>query len=232
MIAGLLFLLAQGGAENSYRDGVALFEKGQAAAALAPLRRATELEPKDARYWKALGVAYAAEGEYLRAEPALSKACALDRTLADACYFWARALYALDRFEGSLDALAVALPTDKRPWRIHLGMAQALEGLGRAKEAEQRFREAIAEGSRASAEPRYRYGVFLFRQGRTEEAVRPLEDNLRLFPGSAATHLELGRALLELGKVADADRHFQRALEMDPSSGQARLLLERARARQ
>ena len=117
---------------DDYAAGSALFEKGRFADAVPYLRRATNAAPRDARTWKALGVAYAAQKLYRQAESALGRACTLDPKLAGACYFHGRALYALDRFDDSRRALVNAAGLEPRSWTIELGIAQCDEALNAA----------------------------------------------------------------------------------------------------
>lgn len=227
----LLVLLALGvqAPDNAdYRQGVALIEKGQIQAAIAPLRRAVRAAPQNAQAWKALGVAYASLGEYDTAREPFQQACERNSKLEDACYFLARALYATNRFEASLEALAKALAVDKRPYRVRLAMAQSQEALGRAAEAESNFRAAIALGGAGDDKPGVAYGVFLIRQGRVEESIPPLETVLKRFPDSAAANLEMGRALYQLNRLNKAIELLERAVKLDPASAQAHLLLSRA----
>jgi Flp pilus assembly protein TadD len=146
MIAAAFILLFAANVDELYKRGVEAFERGQAAEAVQVLNQAAELAPDNAQVWKALGVVYASRGDFERAADPFSKACALASQLRDACYFHARNLYALNRFEPSLAVLRKALPYDHSPWRIHLGIAQALEALARPQEAEKEFRIAIESG--------------------------------------------------------------------------------------
>jgi len=221
VIAALLLLAAQA-AGTYYQQGVDLYQKGRADEARVHLKRAVEQEPS-ARHWKALGVLEASVRQYAEAEPALREACRLDPKEQDACYYWGRALYALDRFQASLAALEQALAIDRQPGRAHLGMAQALEALGRAAEAERQFRRAVELGAGASADldPRLHFGIFLYRQGRTEEAI----GRLRSARPSARTHYNLGRALFQQGRLDEAERQLRDAIRLDPAYAEAHLQL-------
>lgn len=214
-----------------YQRGVELFEKGQLQAALPFLTRATETYPRDARTWKALGVAYAAQRLYDLAEAPFRRACELDPHLDDACYFYARALYALDRFEPSLQVLKGAAARDPRSWKISLATAEALEALGQSQEAEKEFRSSLSLVRNNDPAPGVAYGLFLIRQGRFEAAVAPLEEVLKRFPGSAGAHIQLGRVLLEQANVAGAILHFEQAVSVQPDSAQAHLLLGKSYVR-
>lgn len=231
MIAVLLLALQTVLNDPDYQRGIELFQKGQPEAATPLLIRATQTSPQDARSWKALGVAYAAQALYEFAEPPFRRACELDPNLDDACYYYGRALYALNRFEPSLQVLERAAGRDAKSWRIHLGIAQALEALGRPEEAGKEFTKTLSLSQNGDPKPGVAYGLFLVRQGRTEEAVAPLEEVLKRFPASAEAHIHLGRAFVEQGKIADAIRHFEKAVAIDPTSAQAHLLLAKGYVR-
>lgn len=226
MLRVLLLLAFQ----TDYERGVSLFEGGNPQAAIEPLERAVKNDPKNAQAWKALGVVHAAMGDYGLAEGPFRNACERDGNLPDACYFWARALYALNRFEESLAALDKGARSERRPWRTQLARAQALDGLGRAEEAERSFRSA-AKDEKADASAGVAYAVFLFRQGRTKEAVEPLNTVLQRYPNAPAANLEMGRVLLQLDRITDALPYLEKAVKLDPSSAPAHLLLSKVYAR-
>jgi Flp pilus assembly protein TadD len=223
----VLLWAALAGQAGDYQQGVALIEKGRPAEAVDYLTRAAANTPADARVWKALGVAHAAQGDYGSAEPAFGRACALDPRLRDACYYHGRALYALDRYEASIDALRRAPDS----WLVRLGMAQSLEALGRAAESEKEYARAEALGRGASPQPGTARGKFLIRQGRFAEASALLANVVKRFPAAPEANALLGRALLEEGRIGDAIRHLERAVEGDPRSAQAHLLLAKAYVR-
>jgi Flp pilus assembly protein TadD len=213
---------------GDYQQGVALFEKGDSAGAIPFLTRAASADPKNAQKWKALGVAYAAQQKYSEAESPFARACELDAMLPDACYFYARALYALDRYEASLAALDRA---DSHFWKVRLARAQALEALGRAGAAEKEFYESVALCQGADPGPGAGLGRFLVRQGRSSEAIALLTKIVNAHPASAEARIGLGRALFEAGDVADAVPHLERAVALTPASAQAHLLLGKAYTR-
>ncbi len=186
---------------------------------------------RDAACWKALGAAQAARQQFALAAVSFEKACALDAKLEDACYYLGRAEYVANRYEASLEALEKALPVEKRPWRVYTAMGEAFEALGRAPEAERSFKKALDNCRGSNERPGLAYGVFLFRQGRTEDALRQFQDVLARFPDSPAANFEAGRALWQLNRVAGAIPLLEKAVKLDPASAPARLLLDKAYTR-
>jgi len=122
---------------SDYEQGVAYFQRGDVASAIPFLTRAAEAHPRDPQMLKALGVAHAARKDYAAAEPSLRLACELDPKLEDACYFHARARYALDRYDASLKALE---RDGRGTWKVRLARAQALDAMGDADRADKEFR--------------------------------------------------------------------------------------------
>src|SRR5262249_14168408 len=111
--------------------------------------------------------------------------------------------------------------------RVHRAIALNYLALFLPSEAERHFIQAIQSAGRArnGEDPRVDYGAFLFRQGRTVEALRPLEQAVRDAPTSAGANLELGRVLLHLNKLTEAAACLERAVAAEPGNSNAHLLL-------
>jgi len=211
-----------------YYLGVARFRVRRLIAARESLERAIKLAPARAAAWKALGVVHAAESNYRLAEAPFRRACELDPHEEDACYYLGRNYYELNRFEAAITAFENALPVDQKRWRVHNDMALALEALGRAAEAEQHFRSAVAENhgeNRPDQNPRIDLGAFLFKQGRAQEALAELEQAVKESPGSARARFELGRAMFSGQRLGQAIQHLEQAVRIDPAHSAAHLLL-------
>ena len=175
--------------------------------------------------WKELGLKLASDRKLEPAADALAKACAQAPKDEDACYYLARTLYTLGRYEEAREPFEKALPAAPKDMlgRVHRAMALNFTALNRPDDAERHFREAVRLGS--DSDPRIDYGAFLFRQGRLEEALPLLEQAVQALPGSARAHTELGRVLLHLGKREAAAAGLEKAVQLDPGSSTARLLL-------
>jgi tetratricopeptide (TPR) repeat protein len=203
------------------------------AAALGLLLMQAEQQPSSAGEWKRLGLGLLTEKKLASAVPPLTKACDLDPGDEEACYYLARALSALSRWEEARAPLEKALRSASKPTlaRVHRATALNFMALGRTAEAEQHFRQAVAAIGKAESlpeDPRIDYGAFLFRQGRTAEALKLLEQAVSAAPKSARAHGELGRVLLHSGKPDAAVSRLEKAVELDPRASSFRLLLGRA----
>ncbi len=218
-------------AQKSYQAGKKLFEKGDIPGSITNLEHAVRLQPRNPTFLTSLGVAFAAASQYEMAEPFFARACAVNPAEDNACYYHGRALYALNRFEPALVSLEKALPHDRRPSRVQLAIAQSLEALGQAVQAEEHFHASVKsyEGQGPpDSDPRIHYGVFLYRQGRTEDALRVFRETVAAVPDSARARMELGRTLLHLGRAREAAKELAKAVGLDPKYAQAHLLLGKA----
>jgi tetratricopeptide (TPR) repeat protein len=189
--------------------------------------------PSNAAEWKRQGLALAADRKLAAAVAPLTKACDLDPRDEEGCYYLGRTLNALGRWDEARAPFEKALRAAPKAMlaRVHRAIALNFMALGRTVEAEQHFREAVAKVSDAKSlpeDPRVDYGAFLFRQGRTDEALQLLRQALKAAPSSARAHGELGRVLLHSGKVDVAVVHLEKALDLDPRASSLRLLLGRA----
>jgi tetratricopeptide (TPR) repeat protein len=229
-IAAVALLLAADPVEL-YRQGTGAFARGQREEAARLLTEAARLAPKNAQIWKALGVVYASAEAYEHAAEPFERACALDPKLVDACYYLGRNLFALNRFAPSLQVLRKALPDDRDPSRVHLAIAQALEALGEAAEAEKSFQAAVKQmrSPHADYDPRVHFALFLYRQGRVREALSPAEAAVQAHPNAARPHFEIGRIHYQLGNLPAAVQHLGRAAELGHEA--APPLLAKAKAR-
>jgi Flp pilus assembly protein TadD len=183
--------------------------------------------PADAAKWKALGVTHAAHGDYAGAEDAFHRACLLDPELPDACLYFGRTLYLLDRFDDAIYVLRAALANDPRNGQIYRIEAMALEASGKTNEADAAFRQAISldKNSPPDENPAIDYGVFLYRLGHAEAALDPLQATVERHPDSARAQLELGCVLLALDRVAQAAAHLERATALAPQAARGHFLL-------
>ena len=217
-------------AEESYRAGTRAFEARDVPAAVAAFRKSLELRPDFAPAWKALGVVLASQADFEGAENAFRNACERQPGLADACLYQGRTLYLLNRFQPAVDVLRPVIQREKEnseAWRL---LALSLEGLGEIPLAGNAFRNAVrfTRGASPNEDPGIDYGVYLFRQGRAEEALAPLDAAVKRHADSFRAHLELGCVQLALDRLEDAASHLERAIALDPRAARATCCSEKS----
>lgn len=232
IVAGVLLpMLAHSqNAEQLYQSGTRFFAENKPESAISALQEAVRLQPNHGPAWKALGVVHASRGDFESAEKPFRNACEIRPAVPDACLYYGRTLYLLDRFQPAIQILqrTLAAAENAETWRL-IGLCE--EGLGRTAEAGAAFRKALGltrgspRGSAPDEDPGIDYGVFLFRQGQAAEAIAPLENALERHADSARAHLELGCILLALDRLAAAAGHLERAVALNPASARSHLLL-------
>ena len=221
-------------AEEFFRQGSRSFAAQDRPAAISAFRNSLKLRPDFGPAWKALGVVFASQGDFENAEDSFRNACERQPRLADACLYHGRALYLLNRFQPAVEVLRHVLQREKdnsEAWRL---LALSLEALGETPAAGDAFRQAVRynRGASPNEDPGIDYGVYLFRQGRAEEAIVPLSDAVGRHPDSSRAHLELGCVQLALDRLALAAAHLERAVGLDPRGARAHLLLGKVYRRQ
>ncbi|MEO8367626.1 MAG: tetratricopeptide repeat protein [Candidatus Solibacter sp.] len=221
-------------AEDFFRQGSRSFVAQDRPAAIAAFRKSLELRPDFAPAWKALGVVFASQGDFDNAEDSFRNACERQPALADACLYHGRTLYLLNRFQPAVNVLRPVLQREKEnaeAWRL---LALSLEALGEITPAGDAFRQSVRfnRGASPNEDPGIDYGVYLFRQGRAEEAIVPLDAAARRHPDSFRAQLELGCVQLALDRLDEAASHLQRAVTLDPRGARAHLLLGKVYQRQ
>jgi protein O-GlcNAc transferase len=226
-------------ADDLFRQGGRFFTEHNLDAAIVAFQGSVALRPGYAPAWKALGVAYASRREFESAEIPFRNACERQPSLPDACLYYGRTLYLLNRFQPAIDVLRRTLQRrtlekDRESGEAYRLLALSHEALGQTAEAGDAFRQAVRlnRGSAPEEDPGIDYAVFLFRQGRAEDAIDPLESVLKRHPDAARAHLELGCIQLALDRLADAAVHLERSLALDPSAARAHLLLGKVYLRQ
>lgn len=224
-----VLLLAPPEAQTAYRRGVELFEQNRAGEAIPHFAEAARLDPENAQYWKALGVAHAKIEDYAGSIDPFRRACDLAPQLADACYYLGRAYYAADQYERAIEPLKRALKHDAVKGRVETALGQCYEALIQPQEAERWFRQAVGRNDGARQAARLAYARFLTRQGRAAEAVPVAEAAQE--PETPEARFELAFALSQCDRLAEALRVVERALELKPDYEEAFVLRSKIRAR-
>ena len=220
--------------DANYYLGMTYFRDGRPREALPFLERATRLSPSKSSAWKALGLVLLGTNDYRSASVALSRACGLDPNDEDNCYLQGRSLFVLGQYHEAVQpfekAMQAATPANRAA--VHRATALNFAELGLNQDAELHFRDAIRlyrpSTGATQPDPRLDYGSFLIRQGRTQDGLVMLQQSAIAAPGSARAHAELGRALLELDRPAEALPQLKSAVDLDPTGWAARLLLGKA----
>jgi tetratricopeptide (TPR) repeat protein len=139
-------------------------------------------------------------------------------------------------WQNSLTLFTHAVGVTQGNFHAEVNLGGALEEMGRQDEAMQHFYAAVADNPKFGL-AHYDIGIHLQRAGKLEEAAREYElatANERDPETQARGENNLGYCLIGLSRSLEAERHFRRAIELDPYKfnshyGLGHLLLERGR---
>ncbi|MDX1383034.1 MAG: tetratricopeptide repeat protein, partial [Thermoanaerobaculia bacterium] len=170
---------------------------------------------RDARSTEALlGLARAAleAGDPVAAERHLARLIDIDPQHGEGLFFLGLALHTQRRYEEARDALGRSRAV--RPWgaaELHF-LGNAFFQGGQLADAELAYRQAL-EAEPALADARYKLALLAFERGNMEAALTELSAYLDLERGGARAWVLEGIVLYRLGRSAEADDAFRRALD-------------------
>ena len=218
-------------ARNTYQQAIDALAKGDTNAAVANLQSAIRSYPRYVRALNDLGVIYLQLGQLDQAATIFRQAIKINESFVYPRLNLGIVLIRQRKYADAVDMLGrlyqeASLPLARLPY------GEALAETGKISEAEKIFR-TVSDDLNASdairAEARFRLGALLNKQNRFADAIPQFEEALKLQPNMVMAHLQLGGALLQLKKLADAERALLKAYELGGSSaGAAQLLLGEA----
>ena len=193
--------------------GLALLERAAFAEAASRLREAVRLDDSNGDAWLNLGLAEQGQDRVGHAAQAFERAlvCRPDSVAALAALV--RALVAGDRADEAEARVRQAPASLSRRAEVRLAFAEALAGGNRRADAAAAF-EALVADEPASVAGWLGLSAVRRRLDDPVSAQAAAERACELAPADPATHRQLGLALKEQGRLADACAHFERYLEL------------------
>jgi tetratricopeptide (TPR) repeat protein len=195
--------------------GLIALASGQSAPAVLMAQAAVAVAPAMGAAWVALGQALRAEGRPWEAEEAYHAAVCIDGTDPLARLGLGEVKLATDRPEEAIAEFEMALRRDPALISAHLGMGHALVFGRRYAEALESYGHALLLNPKLS-EAEFATGYTLARMGRPADAERRYRRALALRPDFAAAWMNLGCLLREQGQEFYARSALERALELRP----------------
>jgi Flp pilus assembly protein TadD len=232
--------------------GVKRFRCGQAAAALEPLRIASQLSPGNSSAYFYLGVSFLALDREEEARNAFKRMAALTPPGEDEIYLLSRGYsklssallerlhevapdsYRLHQVEGeyfesqnrpeqAIEKFKLAARQRPELSSTHYALGSAYWSAFNSDQAAVEFREAVRISPQHYM-ARYKLGMILLEQNRPADATAEFREALAVQPGLADAHFGLGKALLQQGQPIDALPEIERSLEIDSGLVQAHYL--------
>jgi tetratricopeptide (TPR) repeat protein len=215
-------------AERHRQLGMRLLDTGKFAAAVAALRQATDLDPRDAASHHALGRALLRAGDFSGAVESLRLAITLNDDCAPAHHDLAVARAAAGQDREAVESCRRAVGLAPQLAEGHRLLSELLEAAGEFTEAAECSRRAAAcSPDTASGKADFVRAYLL--QGNLGEAEMRLREAIAVYPSSAELYKALGDVLAKRGRFDEAIEACDRALEADPLYSPAHLTAVRVR---
>jgi tetratricopeptide (TPR) repeat protein len=162
------------------------------------------------------GMANERTGNYAAAIRAYERGLAVEPNNVELLNSLGFASFQLGNSKQAVAALEKALAIDPKHAKAHNNMALASIDIGELEVAEAHYRESLEIKPQPAI---YNdLGFVLERQGLLDEAGEMYRKALKLDPGSASAHYNLGSLQARSGEYAEAESHLRKALEKRPNS--------------
>lgn len=130
------------------------------------------------------------------------------------CVLWALTFHQAGFYRDAVVIYRNTLAQNPSCWMAYNNLGFIYGQLGRAPEAIQEFKEAIAIKPDWMA---YDNLGFIYNElGRTPEAIQEFEEALAIKPDAAEAHDNLGLALSKIGRAKEAIEQYEEALRIEP----------------
>lgn len=197
-----------------WRLGHVYLDQHRYVPAMVRFRKVLEGDPDSVPALDGMARALADTGEFEKAELFFRRRLAIKQSVPQWVFLGA-VLLELDRFADAEAAFRKAIELDPNYEEAYLLLARALA-------RSHQFSEAMAALEKAiQLDPQYwqalrDLGWLKFREGDMSSASANLAKSIAIAPNDPDSHLYRGCVLQELGRCAEADEEYQRAIALSP----------------
>jgi tetratricopeptide (TPR) repeat protein len=203
-------------AMDVYVQGLDAYRRGDKAAAIADLERASQLNPDLRMPHSVLGDIYFSGGNLERALVQYKEMVRLDPYAAVNHYRLGLTYQLMHKLQDSAAAYLRALQLDPRDPKTNMNLGLVYLALNQEEDAMKYLRRAT-ELAPNSAEAWANYGAILDIRGKLPEAESAYKHSLEIDGTQNSTILNLGFNLIEQGRAGEAVSVMQQALKNDNS---------------
>lgn len=204
---------------NLMRQGSLLLQQGRYESALEKFEKASAVAPGNATPLNMMGLCYHRMAEYDQALIAFNEALAIAPTFTDAKNNRGATYLAMGQYRMAEVEFVAALsdPTYPHRFEVYYNLGMTYLKRGQTLAAKENFRKALDE-NQPVFEAYLRLAEIQEQEDSLESAVSLLKEAVRDFPSRAQGELALGRALIRLGRGAEAEPHLRKVINDDPDS--------------
>ncbi len=218
MAPGLCAEFQEACLRGDYRTALKLQDK--LPEAIAELRKAVELDPKQSDAHYTLGVTFWQQGDFAAAVEELRAAIQAKPDYAEAYYTLGTVLKQQGELQRAADALKEAIRLQPDFAGAHTTLAGVLRQLGDGEGAAAESRAGTELAKQKTSEQAALFatnsGRRLLKAGDLDGAVSQFRVAISAVPNYAVAHFELGLALRQQGKMEEAQEEFRKAATLDP----------------
>lgn len=202
--------------ESHFNSGLTHLREGRSSLALDEFKKAIKQNGKNPYFYKGLGVCYLQMRRFPDAVAALRRALQLNPYYVDARNDLGTALLMSGkRDEGKAELLAAFNdPTNPTPEVSARNLGQAYLEEKRWPDATSWFRSSLGRNPQL-VDAHLGLADALLAQGRSEEAVRAMEEAIKAVPDEPALLVALGEAYYRAGRFHDARARLEEAKSKD-----------------
>jgi tetratricopeptide (TPR) repeat protein len=213
------------------------FGQQEFAQAVEHYKKATEIAPDYSPAYNILGYSYRQQGDYANAEQAFKKYIELIPNDPNPYDSYAELLLKMGKFEDSITQYRKALSVDPNFVASHFGISADLTYMEKPQEANAELQQ-IMDHARSDGDTRlalFGMAVVASDGGQFDQAVRAMDREFAVAEkksdaGAMAADLQAkGNILLEARKFPDAQKAFDRSLEITEGSGLSQEIKTNAR---
>jgi len=201
--------------------GAALVRIGRIDAAMQTYHRALEMDPDDPLAYNSLGAAWATQMRYDKAIPYYQKALAIEPDLTAAHINLGEGLARLGRSGEAIEHHKKSIELAPDYATVYLKYGQTLQGMGRTREAQEQYRTAVSLDP-ALAAAHINLGLIAVSDQLLESALHHFRRAVEEKPDVPDAQRNLAKTLAALGRTAEAQTHFDIAVELDSRSVKTR----------
>jgi len=216
-------------AKQAYEGAMRLFREGQRDQAVTGLEHALELYPNYFRALNDLGVIYMKMNKLDDAVRVFERASKIAPRVYHPRLNLGIILTRKGKYREAAALLEALHRENQSISEVRVALADVLIALNRLDEAEPHLKTALLDSSldrAAMGNAHYQLGLLFNKKQRYESAVVELSQALQAIPNAARIHLQLGGALLQLGRLDDAQRELLSAYRLGGAQmGGAQLML-------
>ena len=204
-------------AKQAYESAMRSLKEGQREEAIQSLEGALQIYPDYFRALNDLGVLYMKLNRLDDAARMFERASKIAPRVYHPRLNLGIILTRRGKYKEAVALLDALFRENQSISQVRIALADALIALNRLDEAEPHLRTALLDlrlDSASTGDAHYRLGLLLNKRQKYEAAAIELSQAAQTIPNSARTHLQLGGALLQLGKLADAERELLAAYRL------------------